>query len=237
VVAASDYDRILLMPGVAPALPAASASFKPGMNTSGGRGRQSNVPAFDTTVDDDAETIRQRRGSAAARDGARPDPYRQPGPGEVVMPWVIGAPSPDPYANVPGSPTRMSQAPAANPTGTARQPQAVGAATPGVFTAPPPPPPRPIRMTPYSSDGPVQTDAPAAISSPVPGQVVGQPTQTVGVPVSTTFRNPYGLPEPVRPPVVNPNANPYGLTAPVKATPPTTPPGPIKKSGTDGGQG
>jgi hypothetical protein len=81
-------------------------------------------------------------------------------------------------------------------------------------------------------------EAPAAISSPVPGQIVGQPPQTVGAPAATTFQNPYGLPEPVRPPVVNPNANPYGLTAPVKATPtPATPPGPIKKSGTSGGQG
>jgi hypothetical protein len=107
-----------------------------------------------------------------------------------------------------------------------------------VFTAPPQPLAQPIKTTPYSNDGPLQREAPAPFSSPVPGQIVGQLPQTVGAPASITFTNPYGLPEPVRPPVVNPNANPYGLTAPVKATPPpATPPGPIKKSGADGGQG
>ena len=56
VVAASSYDRIVLMPGVAPALPAAGASSQPAMNMGGGRGRQSNLPAFDTTVDENSET-------------------------------------------------------------------------------------------------------------------------------------------------------------------------------------
>ena len=230
VVAASSYDRILLMPGVAPAAPAAGASSQPAMNMGGGRGRQSNLPAFNTTVDEDSETLRQLLGSGAARDGARSDPYRQPGSDQIVMPGIM-APSAAPSGSSPGSPATTRQAPAGTP--------AAGAATPGVLTAAPPtPPPQPNRMTPYSTDGPIQEAAPAAVSSPVPGQVVGQPAQTVGTPASTTFRNPYGLPEPVRPPVVNPNANPYGLTAPVKTTPPTTtPPGPIKKSGADGGQG
>jgi hypothetical protein len=151
------------------------------------------------------------------------------------MPGIM-APSYGQYAGAPGSPTNMTQTgPAA---GAARQPAAAGAATPGVFTAPPQPLAQPIKTTPYSNDGPLQREAPAPFSSPVPGQIVGQLPQTVGAPASITFTNPYGLPEPVRPPVVNPNANPYGLTAPVKATPPpATPPGPIKKSGADGGQG
>ncbi len=233
LVAASSYDRIMLMPGVAPAVPAAGASSQASI-TGGGRGRQPNVPAYDAMTDEDAEAVRQMLGSG--RDAARPDAYRQSGQGQIVLPGIM-APSYGQGGGAPGSPANMTQSrPAA---GAARQqPGAAGAATPGVLTAAPPtPPPPPNRMTPYSNDGPVQADAPAAVSSPVPGQIVGQPTQTVGAPASTTFRNPYGLPEPVRPPVVNPNANPYGLPAPVKATPPTTPPGPIKKSGADGGQG
>jgi hypothetical protein len=140
-----------------------------------------------------------------------------------------------PYGSAPGSPGTMRLAPVIDPAaGAAQQPATLGAATPGVLTAPP----QPIKMPAYSNDGAIQTQTPAAISSPVPGQIVGQPTQTVGAPASTTFQNPYGLPEPMRAPVVNPNASPYGLTPPVKATPaPTTPPGPIKQSGTDGGQG
>jgi hypothetical protein len=217
VVAASGYDRIMLMPGGAPAVPPAGSSSGAAMNMGGGRGRQSIVPAYDAMTDDDAEAVRQLIGSG--RDAARPDAYRQSGQGQVVMPGIM-APS---YGQNAGA---------------ARQPAAAGAATPGVFTAPPQPLAQPIRTTPYSNDGPPQVEAPAAISSPVPGQIVGQPPQTVGAPAATTFQNPYGLPEPVRPPVVNPNANPYGLTAPVKATPtPATPPGPIKKSGTSGGQG
>jgi hypothetical protein len=44
VVAASAYDRIMLMPGVAPSLPAAGASSQQSF-MGGGRGRPSNVPA------------------------------------------------------------------------------------------------------------------------------------------------------------------------------------------------
>jgi hypothetical protein len=230
VVAASGYDRIMLMPGVAPAAPAAGSSSGPAMNMGGGRGRPSNLPAYEATTDEDMETVRQLPGPG--RDATRSDQYRQPGPGQIVMPGIT-APS---YGQNPGAPASMTQpGPAA---GAARQPAAAGAATPGVFTAPPQPPLRPVGTTPYSNDGPIQTEGPVSISSPVPGQIVGRSPQTAGAPAATTIQNPYGLPEPVRPPVVNPNATPYGLTAPVKATPtPTTPPGPIKKSGTDGEQG
>lgn len=233
LVAASSYDRIMLMPGVAPAGPPAGSSSGPAMSMAGGRGRPSNLPAYDATTDDDAEAVRQLMGSG--RDAARPDTFRQSGQGQIVMPGIL-APSYGQNAGAPGSPANATQTGQA--AGVARQPAAAGAATPGVFTAPPQPLAQPIKTTPYSNDGPPQAEAPAAISSPVPGQIVGQPPQTVGAPAATTFQNPYGLPEPVRPPVVNPNANPYGLTPPVKATPtPTTPPAPIKKSGTSGGQG
>lgn len=232
MVAASSYDRIMLMPGVAPPLTAAGASSQPS-NMGGGRGRPSNLPAYDAVTDDDAEAVRQLMGSG--RDAARPDAYRQSGQGQVVMPGIMG-PSYGQNAGAPSSSANTTQTGQA--AGVARQPGAAGAATPGVFTAPPQPLAQPIKTTPYSNDGPPPAEAPAAISSPVPGQIVGQPPQTGGAPAATTFQNPYGLREPVRPPVVNPNANPYGLTTPVKTTPtPATPPGPIKKSGTGGGQG
>ena len=240
VVAASSYDRIMLMPGVAPTLPLAGSSSGSAMNMGGSRGRPSNLPAYDAMTDDDVEAVRQALG--AGRDAAGSDPYRQPSQGQVVMPGNrIITPSyvTSQYGAGPGSPTTLRQVPATDAAaGTAQQPATIGASTPGVLTAPPQPPPQPIKSAPYSNDGLLPAQTPAAISSPVPGQIVGQPTQTVGAPVSTTFQNPYGLPEPVRAPVVNPNASPYGLTPPVKATPaPTTPPGPIKQLGTDGGQG
>ncbi len=248
VVAASGYDRIVLMPGVAPAVPAASSSQKPAMNMGAGRGRPSNIPMFDPTSasDEDSDTARPGMAPGIAREG-RYDATRQPGQGEVVMPGIV---MPGPYAGAAGS-AAVRQPPVSAPlpdaaTRDARQPESVGAATPGVFTAPPTssqPQPLPVRTTPSPNDGPSELPASPATSSPVPGQVVGPPAQTpglpaVGAPAATTFQNPYGLPEPGRPPVVNPNANPYGLAAPVKATPaPPTPPGPIKNSGPDGGQG
>jgi len=240
VVAASGYDRIMLMPGVAPTLPAAGSSSGPAMNMGAGRGRPSNIPTFDATFDEDSDTARPGMGSGAVRDAARYDASRQPGQGQAFMPGIV-APSPGPYAGTTASPAAARQGPGSFPgpgpaPDAARQPASAGAATPGVFTAPPPV--QPIKTTPYSNDGPPELPVPAATSAPVPGQFVGQPAQTVGAPPATTFQNPYGLPEPVRPPVVNPNANPYGLPTPVKATPaPPIPPGPIKKSGTDGGQG
>src|ERR1035437_5230253 len=102
---------------------------------------------------------------------------------------------------------------------------ATGAMAPGMPTAP-----GPIPTTPYSSAGTPAQPAQANTSAVLPGQMT-QPGQTVASPVMgaspgemtspspTTFQNPYGLPEPVNPPVVNPNANPYGLPNPVK--PPT----------------
>jgi hypothetical protein len=234
LVAASSYDRIMLMPGVAPTLPAAGASSGGAMNMGGGRGRPANLPTYDAMTDDETETVRQLLGSG--RDATRSDTFRQQGQGQVVTPGIM-PPSyvNSPYGSTPGSPTTARQTPVTGQAGAARQPATLGAATPGVITAPPQPPPQPIKTTPYSNE-PLQPETPPAVSSPVPGQVVGQPTQPVGASAPAAFQNPYGLPEPVRAPVVNPNANPYGVTAPVKPTP-TTPPGPIKKSGTDGGQG
>ena len=200
VVAASGYDRIMLMLGVAPDVPAAGSSSGSARTSGGGRGRSSNAPAYDETTDEEMERVRQLMGSG--RDAASPDAYRQSGPGQVVMPGIM-APS---YGQNPGAPANMTQpGPAA---GAARQPAAAGAATPGVFTAPPQPPPQPIKTTPDSNDRPLQTEAPVSFSSPLPGQIVGQPPRTVGAPAATTFQNPYGLPEPVRPPVVNPERQP-----------------------------
>jgi hypothetical protein len=109
--------------------------------------------------------------------------------------------------------------------------------------------PQTIQPTPYSNDGPPAQSLQANPSAPLPGQLTAQPGQPAGAsvggsrpgestaPAPRTFQNPYGLPEPVRQPVVNPNGNPYGLPNPVK--PPAAAPTPtatIKKSGEGGGQ-
>jgi hypothetical protein len=254
VAAASSYDRILLMPGAAPALPLAGASSPPAQNNMAGRGRASNPPAYDAMADEDMENMRQALGPG--RDESRADPYRQVSQGQFVMPG-IAQPSAGPSAQAPVSQSsgpygsaQISPAPFTSGSSGGRGPASIGAATPGVFTAQPQTRPMEVRQTPYSNDGPPALPAPVASSSPVPGQVVGQPPATSGAQPSAgpsggnapaapfPFQNPYGLPDAIRAPVVNPNANPYGLPAPVKVTPPpATPPAPIKKSGTDGGQG
>jgi hypothetical protein len=247
MAASSSYDRILLMPGAAPSGPTSSMSV--------GRGRPSGPPAFDPDTGDDADAARPNPGmvQVGGRDAARPDPYRQAGPGQTVMPGVI----PQMPAYYPGMPNPQGsnppqQAPAVQPRSdpsavNQRVPSTAGATMPGVITAPPQP--LPSQATPYSNDGSSALPTQSRTSSPVPGQFVGQSGETPGAPASTgrpgeaaspaptTFQNPYGLPEFVRPPVVNPNATPYGLPTIIQTTPAPAPPtGPIKKSGTDGGQ-
>ena len=147
IVAGSSYDRILLMPGVAPAMPASSATPAPTSNMSLGRGRAPVRPAFDPDTDDDAGAAWavSGTGQAAGRDPARLDPNRQPGPGQIVMPLVM-----------PQAPAAVNQ----------RQPSVVGASTPGVFTAPPKPPPGQTAGAPVSTGQP-PTPGPYGLPSPV----------------------------------------------------------------------
>jgi hypothetical protein len=134
-------------------------------------------------------------------------------------------------------------------------PGATGTVAPGMATAP-----IQIQTTPYSNAGPPTMSQPDEATwqgqaSTVPGQSTAGAARPgeVTAPAPTAFRNPYGLPEPVRPAVTDPNANPYGLPNPVKTpatgatttpgatTPGTTTPGtttttgPIKKD--SGGEG
>jgi hypothetical protein len=247
MVASSSYDRILLMPGVAPTAPVPGASSGSTSNIGFGRGRPSGPPAFDSDDGDDSGPARPTAGmgQGTGRDAGRPDPYRQPGPGQIVTPGMLPqAPTYYPGMSNPQVSGPGQQVPAA---ANQRQPSSPGASTPGVMTAPPQP--LPIKTPSYSNDGASATSAQPGTSSAVPGQLVGQPGQAAGAPVSAgrpgevtspasaPFQNPYGLPESVRPPVVNPAATPYGLPATVKTTPAPTPPaGPIKQSGADGGQ-
>jgi hypothetical protein len=170
MAAGSSYDRILLMPGVAPAIPASRATSAPMTDTDFGRGRQSGRTLLEPNSDGDSDAAwaAPGMGQGAERGLTRPDQDRQAGPGQIVMP---GARTPAPIYS-PGMP---------NP-----QPTVTGASTPGVLTAPPQPP----------------------------------PGQTAGAPGSSG-----------RTLVVNPAANPFGLPNPVKPPTTTPPPGPIKKPG------
>lgn len=241
-VAAARYDRILLLPGVAPAVPTITAPPPAAANSGAGRGRPSGIPTFDAAADDEPDPARAMPGMT---------PYRQPMPrppgipGQSTMPGVTFLQTPAGYPGVPTTqaPGATQQAPAIQ-----RGPgysivdqrpwSSTGAAAPGMPTAP-----APLPTTPYSSAGQPGIQTEGNTSASFPGQTVTQPGQIVNAPVlparpgdpmspsPTTFQNPYGLPEPVNPPVVNPNANPYGLPNPVKPPAPATTPGPIKKSG------
>jgi hypothetical protein len=236
VEATSRYDRILLMPGVAPAMPAAtstSASPQPA-----NRGRVVSLPTFDAAVDDDDIGDRPRIVQMPAQ--GRPGPGPTLPPGQSVSPgqfYPQGSAQTNP--NQPGNPYQQGTAyqPASTYPGTAgRQvgasqvpqapPNAVGSSVPGAMTAP-----MPIQTSPYTNAGPPPIT--------VPDDAQNQPGFTPGIgpgsatrpgestaPTPGMFRNPYGIPEAVRPPVTDPSANPYGLPNAVKpptATPATTP--------------
>jgi hypothetical protein len=247
VAAASSYDRILLLPGAAPTMPVPGPASSPASNMGFGRGRPSGPPAFDPAADDDAEPVVQAPGTGRDGGGRPGTPNRQITPGPLVMPGLSQGQGG--YLAMPNtqSPGAAQQAPFTQPfpdpqTTTQRQPSAAGASVPGVMTTP-----QTIQTTPYSNDGPPPQAIPQNPSAPMPGQVTAQPGQTGGglvggsrpgestAPAPVTIQNPYGLPEPLRPPVVNPNGNPYGLPNPVKQPTPT-PTATIKKSGGGGGQ-
>ena len=133
-------------------------------------------------------------------------------------------------------------------------PNAVGSSVPGAMTAP-----MPIQTSPYTNAGPPPVMVPDDSQNQpgiTPGMGPGSATRPgeSTAPTPGMFRNPYGIPETVRPPVTDPSANPYGLpnavrpptttpattpgaTTPGTTTPGTTatPPGPIKKQ--PGGEG
>jgi hypothetical protein len=253
VAATSRYDRILLLPGVAPTVSATTTKPPATTNAGFGRGRPLPQQSFDPAADDEPDPSMPAPGvglPGMGRDPARPGPNRQSMPGQVTMPGTI-IQTPGGY---PGMPTTQSsgaaqQVPARQPgydyvNGDQRQTSPNSSNVPGVFTAPPP-----LPTTPDSGAGSPGFPAVVNTSSTVPGRAVTQPGQTVATPASATrpgvmtaapqpksYQNPSGLLEPVQPPVVNPNANPYGLPGTVKPATPTTPTGPIKKSGGDRGQ-
>jgi len=246
VAASSRYDRILLLPGVAPTLPAIVAAPPSATTNNFGRGRSAVLRTFDAADENEPEPARPMPGmppSGMSRDTGQPAFGRQPTPGQATMPgMMIQTPMGFPGMPTTPSPNAVPQSSASQAGydySAAGQRPSPGATVPGMATAPPP-----LPTTPYSNSGPPGLPTQVNTSAEVPGQWVTQPGQTAPAPTSASrpgevtgpspaaFRNPYGLPEPIQPPVVNPNANPYGLPNPVK----TTPTVPIKKSGGNGGQ-
>jgi hypothetical protein len=166
--AASRYDRILLMPGLAPAVAATTAGAPaptPPMN----RGRM-NVPTFDANDGDMAEIMRAQRGGML-------QPPQQPGaaspgfyfsgqtqtPGQSVSPGqedamrarqVITYPQTVPgeaggQAAGQGRVGGVANQAAPNPnTGKTPGAPTPGASTPGAMTQPPPTQPGPIKKDP-----------------------------------------------------------------------------------------
>lgn len=235
--AGSQYDRILLLPGVAPAIPVTSAAPTPTPATAFGRGRP--LPAFEPG-DDESATVRSMpynwSGSTSGNYEPGQGTNRQVTPGQATMPGVYYQ-SPV-YPGMPTAPAQgTQQAPATQfgvPTsgGSQRLQPTAGATVPGVATV------APVPASPYPSPLPDSaTETPAVPAQGTPAATSpARPGETAG-PAPATFRNPYGLPEPMQPPVVNPNANPYGLPNPPKPPAPAPQPtGPIKKSDGAGGQ-
>jgi hypothetical protein len=267
----SRYDRILLMPGAAPPASAVAASAPAPQPYAVGRGRQV-FPVVDPSDDDDnmPRTMPGPNGmpNGADRDvrlgrGGRADQQGQP-----VMPGTFLRQPASSYSATPTQPSMPAQPgmptqPTYDAAGNQRP--SYGASTPGMSTAP-----AQVQQSPYSNAGPapavIQAGSAASVAagtmpSVVPGQAADTPTTEPGAnpstgaarpgevttgPTPAQFRNPYGLPEPVNPPVTNPNANPYGLPTPVKQpatnttttgskTPgSTTPTAPIKDPGEKG---
>ncbi len=232
----SRYDRILLMPGTAPALPP-PGSATPAAQTNVSRGRVATAaPTFDPTGDDIADEPRMPAPQGAMpRPGAvTPGQMTMPGtgamPGAFVMPGQTLAPGQSVSPGQLPSSIYSEQQPTqqAIPGGSSRQftgypvpqgPGGTGTATPGMPTAP-----FQIPTSPYPANGPAGLN-PAQESMVTPGATTGVPGQSPAsaarpgdptAPTPSMFRNPYGLPEPTRAPVVDPYANPYGLPSATK---------------------
>jgi hypothetical protein len=152
VAANSRYDRILLLPGVAPALPIIAATPPPAANPGFGRGRPPGLPTFDAVVDDESGSGRPMPGMiqpGMGRDATRPGQNPQPNPDQTTWPGLI-VPAPVGYPGMP-PPQLPGAAPQVSPTQPGfgypnmnqRQQSPSGATVPGFLTAPPPPAPAP----------------------------------------------------------------------------------------------
>jgi hypothetical protein len=236
-VAVSRYDRILLMPGTAPALPAVT----PASSSSGGinRGRPVVQPVEvpdDDSTEEPAPRLppnmvgRGQRSGAGAQTPGQMTPSGQ-APGQVpgyfspyqAQPGALGGiQQPGAQTTSPANPMRSYPSPQLPPNATS-------SSVPGVTTAPMRTP-----ATPYPNAGPPTMAQPddfgnagqAAIAPGASQPGAARPGDATA-PTQQQFRNPYGIPDPVRPQVTDPYANPYGLPNPVRPattfTPATTP--------------
>lgn len=250
VASASRYDRILLMSGAAPtitasAAPASTASASPAaaaaVPSSPAPGPRSFGPPARVQAADDA----------AGGFAPPPRPQSEQGgpqgrgfpaqPGYAGVTWTAPAPTHSPVAVSPTAGADYANAPQLRPQPKAATPAAgtavTGSAVPGVITAQPV-----LPSTRYTGDLPTSTmpqiaaasGGSSATAATVPG--AAQPGVTTPTPSTSTstFKNPYGVPDAPLPTTVVPqNANPYGL--PARTTTQDSTVTPIIKSGDPGG--
>jgi hypothetical protein len=141
----SRYDRVLLLPGVAPMLPVIAAAPPPTPGRGGmGRGRPAGLPGFNPVEDDGTGRPRPQPDmgfGAGPRGTGRPDVPSMDGlivPPPVGFPGMPGAqpsfPMPGPDTGRVGIPTPSTASP--NVPGLPTMP--TSAPRPGMMTAPPP---------------------------------------------------------------------------------------------------
>ncbi len=220
------YDRILLLPGVAPALPVATATPPSSSNAGAGRGRV-GPPPFGPPSDDESGFAEPTPGMTppwTGRDAARPVPDRRAMPGQATESGTTGQPRGF-YPGILGtqSPTTSQPSPALrsgfdSTSTTSRSPGSTGSVVPGVLTTSPTPEAIPASNA-GSQEEPAATMTgsaarPGELTSPSPA-ALAKPNQLSGAAQ--------------QPSVVNPAGNPAGTAAkPGTPTPTTTPTGPIK---------
>jgi hypothetical protein len=215
VAALSRYDRILLMPGTAPAVTAPAPA-----PTTVNRGRPIAMPTFDPQDDDqpDQQPRMMPAPPGPAREfqrsgGTMPPAMMTPGqtlaPGQVILPGQSVSPgqSPAGQSTTPGTPYQLAPGSQIPTYPVPQPPGASGTAVPGMPTTP-----APVPGMPYPASGATQQpeDAPPMPGLPVPARLPGAaPTALpAGVP---------GSPAP-------------GAATPGAPTAPPAPPGPIKKN-------
>jgi hypothetical protein len=178
-VAVSRYDRILLMPGPVPALPAS-----PGQSTNPAQGMSRGRPA-PPTFDPDDEDQPEPRMMVPGPNGMVREPARQGTtmppqmltPGQLIPPGQVMAPGTSPYSTgalpMPQTPTSAPLIPTYQ---TPQPPGATGTAVPGMPTTP-----LPIKGQTYSAPG--SPGMPADDQTP-PGPGVMSGAGTPGMPAA-----------------------------------------------------
>jgi hypothetical protein len=129
------YDRVLLMPGLAPAVPVAGATAQPAANTPVSRGRPGQPP-FGMPSDDQTGPMSGFPQAWTTRGAGRPGPN---GPaGQSMQSFVAAQPYMDGNAQDQSAAGSVSSSGSPLPSGQPGQAPAGSAARPGEMTAPAP---------------------------------------------------------------------------------------------------